>query len=295
MLDGSLGRRVEAPREYAPKVLTSISRTHHREKIGFDSRELNCVGLDIWECYELTWLNEIFRPQIAELRITIPASSSLTFESKSMKLYLGSFAYTQFEEPKQLQAIIQNDLETRLECNIGLEFLDRFTFAEPPTKQTSIRLDDTNLAWPNGFGPDFLRGDQPDPNLLTRVSDKSTRRDFVCDSFYCLCPETGQPDQARIIIDCEGPELDARGLYAYLVSYRSTGSFHEANIERIYKDLWERTSPQGLEVRGRFHRRGGISINPVRGSTNFIRGLPERISERAMSDIPPNESLIGQK
>lgn len=266
MLDGLLGRQTETPRAYTPEVLTSFSRVSQRKEIGFDASQLNCTGSDVWECYELTWLDEIYIPQVAELRVTIPASSSKTFESKSMKLYLGSFAYTRFHNAQHVKATIEEDLELRLECHIDLEMLDRSTLSDPSVPTNAIFLNGEKTGWPRDLDPKFALYDEPGSHLLSLKSNSLIHANYVCDSFYCLCPVTAQPDQARIIIGYKGYELDARRLLAYLVSYRSTGSFHETNIERIYKDLWERLNPNELKVEGRFLRRGGISINPIRQS-----------------------------
>ena len=268
MQDLPLGRRAETPREYAPNVLATLSRFPQREEIGFDLSRFSCTGSDVWECYELTWLDQTFKPQVAELTLTIPCTSTKTFESKSMKLYLGSIAFTRFNDVHHVKITLQEDLEGLLGCKLVLEIHDRFTLLEPSLEPHTVLLDDKSLGWPSGMDAGFAHYEQPDPTLLTIRSETINRVSFACDSFYCLCPVTGQPDQARIIISYQGRELDPRRLYAYLVSYRSTGSFHETNIERIYKDLWEHLRPRRLEVRGRFHRRGGISINPVRGSSN---------------------------
>lgn len=266
--DLPLGQRVETPRDYAPSVLATLPRSSQREEIGFELSRLSCTGTDVWECYELTWLDETLKPQVAELTLTIPCTSDMTFESKSMKLYLGSIAYTRFSDVHHVKKTLQEDLEGLLGCELVLEIHDRLTLREPSLEPNTVLLDAKNLGWPSGMETGFAHYEQPDPKLLTLRSETIGQVNFACDSFYCLCPVTGQPDQARITITYEGRELDPRRLHAYLVSYRSTGSFHETNIERIYKDLWEQLRPRRLEVRGRFHRRGGISINPVRSSSN---------------------------
>ena len=275
MQDLPLGRRVETPREYAPNVLATLSRFSQRDKIGFDLRRLSCTGMDVWECYELTWLDETLKPQVAELVLTIPCSSIRTFESKSMKLYLGSIANTRFRDVHHVKQTLQADLEGALGCDLVLEIHDRLTLHEPSLEPNTLLLDDHKLGWPSGKGAEFARYQSPDPKLLATRDATIRRVNFACDSFYCLCPVTGQPDQARIIVSYEGSELDPTRLHAYLVSYRSTGSFHETNIERIYKDMWEQLNPRRLEVRGRFLRRGGISINPVRSSTNETVALED--------------------
>ena len=186
-----------------------------------------------------------------------------------MKLYLGSYAYTRFRNAQHVKATIEDDLKLRLECHIDLEMLDRSTLSDPSLTTNAIFLDGEKAGWPRDMDPKFAFYEKPGAHLLTLKSNTVIHASYVCDSFYCLCPVTAQPDQARIIIGYKGYELVARRLLAYLVSYRSIGSFHETNIERIYKDLWERLQPNELKVEGRFLRRGGISINPTRKSINY--------------------------
>ena len=76
---------------------------------------------------------------------------------------------------------------------------------------------------------------------------------------------TSQPDFANIYINSELP-IDIKWLRSYLVSYRDKGDFHEQCIENIYKDIVNKYKVARLEVCGRFLRRGGIDINPIRSS-----------------------------
>ena len=54
------------------------------------------IGTDIWRMYEFSWLNANGLPQAAEVDVFVPASSPSIIESKSLKLYQGSFAQTRF-------------------------------------------------------------------------------------------------------------------------------------------------------------------------------------------------------
>ena len=77
---------------------------------------------------------------------------------------------------------------------------------------------------------------------------------------------TGQPDWARVLIAYRGPKLDRAALLRYLVSFRDHAEFHEQCVERIHCDLSRRTAPHWLSVEARYTRRGGLDINPWRGS-----------------------------
>lgn len=84
---------------------------------------------------------------------------------------------------------------------------------------------------------------------------------FECPEFTCLCPMTGQPDFATILIDYVPDELcvELKSLKLYLWSYRDEGAFHEAVTNQICDDLVAAIAPRSIEVVGRFWVRGGIT------------------------------------
>ena len=85
-----------------------------------------------------------------------------------------------------------------------------------------------------------------------------------CPEFTCLCPMTGQPDFAKIVINYIPNELmvESKSLKLYLFSFRNHGDFHEDSINIIMKDLIALMHPRYIEVYGIFSPRGGISIYP---------------------------------
>ena len=85
-----------------------------------------------------------------------------------------------------------------------------------------------------------------------------------CPEFTSLCPKTGQPDFARIIINYIPREdmVESKSLKLYLFSFRNHGDFHEDCVNIIMKDLVRLMNPRYLEVIGIFTPRGGISIYP---------------------------------
>ena len=82
-----------------------------------------------------------------------------------------------------------------------------------------------------------------------------------------LCPVTGQPDWGSVLIEYTGAPIDRTGLLRYIVSLRREVGFHEVAIERVFLALRTRCAPTELTVTGRFLRRGGIDINPVRSTS----------------------------
>ena len=83
---------------------------------------------------------------------------------------------------------------------------------------------------------------------------------FECPEFTCLCPKTGQPDFATIIIEYTPAAtcVELKSLKLYLWSYRNEGAFHEAVTNGILDDLVAATKPRWMRVTGDFLVRGGI-------------------------------------
>jgi len=87
---------------------------------------------------------------------------------------------------------------------------------------------------------------------------------FNCPEFTSLCPITGQPDFATILIDYipDVKMVESKSLKLYLFSFRNHGAFHEDCVNIIMKDLIRLMEPKYIEVKGIFTPRGGISIHP---------------------------------
>lgn len=106
------------------------------------------------------------------------------------------------------------------------------------------------------------------PEVLETFVNKHPENDYVVTfdayEFSSLCPKTGQPDFAKIVISYIPRErmVESKSLKLYLFSYRATGSFHEDCVNQIGKDLINLMNPKYLEVRGIFAPRGGIAIFP---------------------------------
>ena len=83
--------------------------------------------------------------------------------------------------------------------------------------------------------------------------------------FTCLCPKTGQPDFATLILDYIPDQLcvELKSLKLYIWSYRDQGAFHEAVTNRILDDLVAATAPRFMRLTAKFYVRGGIFTNVV--------------------------------
>ncbi len=83
--------------------------------------------------------------------------------------------------------------------------------------------------------------------------------------FTCLCPKTGQPDFATLLIEYVPDRLcvELKSLKLYVWSYRNEGAFHEAVTNRILDDLAGATRPRFMRLTARFNVRGGIYTTVV--------------------------------
>ena len=84
-----LGKKISFPKEYDPKLLTSIDRISSR--ISTEIYRNKFYGLDRWTCYELSWLGVNGNPKNGVLSIEYSSESPFFIESKSLKLYLMEF------------------------------------------------------------------------------------------------------------------------------------------------------------------------------------------------------------
>ena len=88
--DLPLGKDSDYPTTYTPSLLRSIDRAQLRATLGIVDR-LPFQGEDTWNCYEFSWLNAKGRPEVGIVKVRVPCNSAAIVESKSLKLFLGSF------------------------------------------------------------------------------------------------------------------------------------------------------------------------------------------------------------
>ena len=107
----------------------------------------------------------------------------------------------------------------------------------------------------------------PSEAMLERVAnphpDSVYAARFTCPEFTCLCPVTGQPDFAHLVIDYvpRGFLVESKSLKLYLASYRNVGAFHEDATVGIGKRVVELIKPHYLRIGGYWYPRGGIPID----------------------------------
>lgn len=98
---------------------------------------------------------------------------------------------------------------------------------------------------------------------------------FVCPEFTSLCPMTGQPDFAHLVLDYapRARLVESKSLKLYLASYRNHGAFHEDCTVAIAKALERAMKPRWLRIGGYWYPRGGMPIDVFYQSGAAPKGL----------------------
>ncbi len=252
-----LGHKIAYPTAYNPSLLQAISRSLQRDAMGF-STDIRWQGFDIWNAYELSWLNSKAKPIRALASFLVPATSPMLAESKSVKLFLNSLNSKRFDDQREVKELIARDLSAICQAPVEVELNPQdFATLSPLLESDFFCLDNLDLE---------VKTYLPDSALLRSDPKKIIADRVVSHIFKSHCLVTGQPDWGSVFIDYQGPAIDRLSLLAYLVSFNQHAGFSENCIEQIYRDILSCTKPERLLVFGRFSRRGGIDINPYRAN-----------------------------
>jgi 7-cyano-7-deazaguanine reductase len=262
--ESQLGKPVSYADHYDASLLYPMSREPQRREMGLDGA-LPFFGADLWTAYELSWLTPRGKPQVALAHITVPCETPNIIESKSFKLYLGSFSNHSFASSDEVRDRIRADVSeaawrgNATQSSVGVRILlpDQFD-AEPIHELDGLSLDRLDIECTRYT---------PAPELLkTAVDQQPVNETLVSNLLKSNCLVTGQPDWGSVQVRYSGPQIDQGGLLQYIVSYRNHNEFHEPCVERMFMDIWTRCKPTKLAVYARYTRRGGLDINPFRSS-----------------------------
>jgi 7-cyano-7-deazaguanine reductase len=260
-----LGKTSVYTDSYDPGLLFPMPRAEKRAELGL-SGTLPFFGMDIWNAYELSWLNHRGKPQVAIATLLVPADTPNMIESKSMKLYLNSLNQTRIDSQEDLVALLQSDLSAALGAEIQIKLLASQDFGKQVIGEyEGLLLDRLDIA---------VDRYAPEPELLRAASNQApVEESLVSHLLRSNCLVTNQPDWASIQIRYSGPAIDQEGLLKYLIGFRQHQEFHEHCVERVFMDIQRQCQPSKLMVSARYTRRGGIDINPWRA--NFpLSGMP---------------------
>ena len=261
--------------QYNPELLVKIPRVLNREGYKLTGKEFR--GVDVWNAYEVSAITTKGQPVAGMLKIVCPSDSEFHVESKSIKLYLNSFNMTKIGDNAPdcisgIEARVKRDLDELLETVNTVSFYASDFETEPLS-----------------FSDDFLEiGDivdldqidftafKSDSSQLAEVLSENGEDEIKLRSnlLRSNCRVTNQPDWGDVFIFMKGEKLPAAdSLAKYIVSHRTVSHFHEEICEMIFAHLTERFKPEQLMVSCLYTRRGGIDINPIRATHNYL--IPE--------------------
>lgn len=267
-----LGKDTVYKATYDASLIFPISRSENRKKLNMPEQKVNgelpFYGCDVWTGYEVSWLNEKGKPEVAIVEFIIPCDSENIVESKSFKLYLNSFNQTKLKGRVEAQARMQEDLSKGFGGEITVKFYDVMGY---PLNHAGVgenidALDIEVLEY------------SPNAALLKTRPEKVTQT-LNSHLLKSNCPVTNQPDWATLVVEYTGSKIDQEALLKYVISFRGHDDFHEHCVEQIFCDLLSAGEFDSLVVSARYTRRGGLDINPTR-------------SLKALNDI--GETLIGR-
>ena len=117
------------------------------------------------------------------------------------------------------------------------------------------------------LGSNVSLPESPDAAVLEKVANPHPESRYVvrftCPEFTSICPVTGQPDFAHLVIDYlpGGFIVESKSLKLYLGAFRDHGAFHEECTVAIAKRLEREIAPQWLRIGGYWYPRGGMPID----------------------------------
>lgn len=252
----SLGKITAYSEHYDPSLLQGVPRSLSRDAINLPAT-LPFSGCDMWNAYEVSWLNTKGKPVVAILQCSVPISSVNLIESKSFKLYLNSFNQTHFDSSESVLKLMQQDLSDCAGESVTLHLIPSKSFADLTIgdmqgellDELDISIDSYDLV----------------PSSL-HTHDEQISETLVSHLLKSNCLITNQPDWGSVLIKYEGSKIDREALLKYLISFRQHNEFHEQCVERIFYDIMQYCQPEKLTVYARYTRRGGLDINPFRSN-----------------------------
>ena len=278
-IHGVLGETTSYPKNYDASILFAISRHLGRDEVlkqtGIQADKLT-DGVDVWQAFELSWLNLQGICKVAIARIRVPANSPNIVESKSLKLYLNSLNFTKFGDMAEVQALIQKDLSACVGAEVSVEIVplggSGFEVQEPlgicidevlDTEGKVIACDDINSA---------ILSQPPVHQVITYQ--------FHTNLLRSNCPVTSQPDWGTLSVSITtNKALDYQKILRYVLTFRQHNGFHEQCVERIFADFLVNFEPSSLMVQANYTRRGGIEINPVRVLNHALPAVTRQVRQ----------------
>ena len=252
-----LGKSTAYPDQYDVSCLQAIPR-QAQDAVWRQSDRLPFYGADVWNMFEVSWLQPSGQPCVALATCVVPCESPNLIESKSMKLYFNGLNQACFPDAAAVRQVIQQDLSAVVGASVDVAL---HALSAPHLTLHSgalgVCLDELSVP---------MTAYVVSPTDLTVVPNSQVTETVYTDCFRSLCLATGQPDWATVTVSYTGTQITHASLLRYLIGYRQHREFHEHCVERIFYDLLTQCHPTQLTVSARFTRRGGIDINPTRST-----------------------------
>jgi len=251
-----LGQEVTYKCQYDSKLLVGIPRNLARDAINLPI-ELPFKGFDVWNCYEVSWLNNKGKPCVKILQFIVPAESKYLIESKSVKLYLNSLNGTKFSNKQEVNKLIQQDLSNVSKSKVVVIIRDLEELcAEPMSLFDGVNID--------GLDVEITDYDVNADLLNTLNAGEVVAETLYSNLLKSNCLITNQPDWASVQIKYRGKQIEHKSLLRYIVSFRNHNEFHEQCVEHMFNDIMQQCAPEELTIHAKYTRRGGVDINPYR-------------------------------
>ncbi len=266
MRDNPLGKETSYPDSFDPELLVALPRSSNREQLGLSS-QLPFIGEDVWQAYELSWLDNNGLPRVAMAKFSFNYDSPFLIESKSFKLFLNSLNQKTFTSKQAVADLLVEHLSHCSGSIVQVELFDLSERLDSITSPSGTCLDNIEIE---------IKDYQPNADLLIADQAIEAEESLYSDLFKSNCPITNQPDWATVTISYKGKAISHSGLLAYLVSYRQHSDYHENCVEKIFVEILKKCQPQELTVQANFLRRGGLDINPIRSSVGLSKTVLSR-------------------
>ena len=271
-----LGATSQYVDRYDPTLLVREPRQRNRDRLGITNDNLPFIGYDTWNGYEVTALTDNGLPVQMIVKFVYPAHSEFIVESKSVKLYFGSFAmqrlgYTPEDVIIRLQETAKYDLSKLLETEVKVGVWnasdqDYWDLSFNALYDWSIDYDTLE----NTVDCSSIQfTDYSENTDLLEVKEYSRSGESLYHSslLRSRCLVTKQPDSGDVFIKYTGKKhVTPESLLKYIVSFRNECHFHEEICEAIYTALWNKLDPEELSVKCLYARRGSYDICPQRVS-----------------------------
>ena len=260
---------------YAPELLVKVPRYLNREGYGLSNS--NFVGVDTWNCYEVSAITTKGLPVAGMLKIVCPSDSEYHVESKSIKLYLNSFNMTRLGDNTvecilEIEKRVKDDLDKLLET----ETIVSFYTDEEDGKALSFEgyQDLADIADLDQIDFTAFSSDASQLEVDTVLDETVEPKEVKLKSnlLRSNCRVTNQPDWGDVFIRMVGRNIPSpESIAKYIVSHRTVSHFHEEICEMVFKHLTDAYQPDDLMVSCLYTRRGGLDINPIRAThSRFI-------------------------